>query len=125
VSATPAATPDTPVDTDCIFCKIAAGELDVPLVYEDDYVVAFDDISPQAPVHTLIIPKQHVVNLTDKPDPELLGHIFGAVHEVARRKGIDESGYRIVQNNGVDAGQTVFHLHVHVLGGRELMVGMA
>ncbi len=111
---------DVTYDPNCMFCKIAAGEMDVPFVYEDDYVVAFDDISPQAPVHTLIVPKQHVVNLTDEPDPELLAHIFGAAHKIAVLKGIDESGYRIVQNNGKDAGQTVFHLHVHVLGGREL-----
>ncbi|MCL2882708.1 MAG: histidine triad nucleotide-binding protein [Coriobacteriia bacterium] len=110
---------------DCLFCKIAAGEIGGPHVYEDEMVVAFDDISPQAPVHTLIIPKQHCANLNDEPDVALLGHILQVAHEVARIKGIDQSGYRVVQNNGPDAGQTVFHLHFHVIGGKELSLGMA
>ncbi|MDR1413233.1 MAG: histidine triad nucleotide-binding protein [Actinomycetes bacterium] len=110
---------------DCIFCNIASGEMDVPLVYEDELVVAFDDVSPQAPVHTLIVPKQHVASLNDDPDPALLAAVFGAAREVARLKGIADSGYRLVQNNGADAGQTVHHLHVHVLGGAELSVQMS
>jgi len=107
---------------DCIFCKIASGEMGAPLVYEDEHVVAFEDIAPKSAVHTLIVPKEHVVNLNDDPDPALLGHIFGAVKKVAQIKGIDQSGYRITQNNGPDACQTVHHLHVHVQGGEQLPV---
>lgn len=110
--------------SDCIFCKIASGEIAVPFVYEDEYVVAIDDISPQAPVHTLVISKQHVANLIDNPSPELLGHVFSAINTVAQLKGVTESGYRVVQNNGDDAGQTVHHLHVHILGGRKFSEGM-
>jgi histidine triad (HIT) family protein len=106
--------------SDCIFCAIASGEMEVPLVYEDEFVVAFDDISPKAPVHTLVVPKEHVTNLTDNPSPELLAHVFGALHKVACIKGIDKTGYRIIQNNGEDARQTVHHLHVHVQGGARL-----
>jgi len=110
---------------DCIFCKIAAGEIPVSLVYEDERVVAFDDASPQAPVHTLVVPRNHVVNFGDGAvDPELLGAVFSAVHEVARRKGVAESGYRVIVNNGADANQTVQHLHVHLMGGREMAHGM-
>jgi len=105
---------------ECLFCKIASGELDVPLVYEDEHVVAFDDIAPKAPVHTLIIPKEHVANLNDDPSPEMLARVFGAVPAVAKIKGIDQSGYRIIQNNGADACQTVHHLHVHLQGGQKL-----
>ena len=110
--------------TDCIFCKIASGELGVPLVYEDEWAVAFDDISPQAPVHTLVIPREHIANLNDEIEAELLGHLLQAAREVARIKGLSDSGYRIIQNNGADAGQTVFHLHLHVLGGQKFSEGM-
>jgi histidine triad (HIT) family protein len=105
---------------DCIFCKIASGEMGVPLVYEDEHVVAFEDISPKASVHTLVVPKQHVKNLTDNPSPELLAHVFGAVNTVAQIKGVEKTGYRIIQNNGKDANQTVDHLHVHIHGGEKL-----
>jgi len=110
---------------DCLFCKIAAGELGGPLIYEDEQVVAFDDISPQAPVHVLIIPRAHYTNLNDEPPAELLSHILQVARKIAQMRGIDQSGYRVVQNNGPDAGQTVFHLHFHVIGGRTLAVGMA
>ncbi|MCL2332625.1 MAG: histidine triad nucleotide-binding protein [Actinomycetia bacterium] len=103
---------------DCLFCKIVAGKIGGPFIYEDELVVAFDDISPQAPIHTLIIPKKHYVSLNDDPDEELLGRILRVAHEVARIKGIDQSGYRLIQNNGADAQQSVLHLHFHVLGGR-------
>jgi histidine triad (HIT) family protein len=106
--------------SDCIFCQIANKEIEVPLVYEDEHVVAFDDISPKTAVHTLVVPKTHIKNLTDDPSPELLAHVFGAIHEVAKIKGIDKTGYRIIQNNGPDACQTVDHLHVHVHGGQQL-----
>ena len=110
--------------TDCLFCKIVAGDISASIVYENEYVIAFDDISPQAPVHTLIVPKIHVENLGDEPSPELLAHVFGAVHHVAEIKGVSKSGYRVIQNNGPDAGQTVYHLHVHILGGRSFGEGM-
>lgn len=106
-------------DPDCIFCKIAAGEMGTKFVYENDYVVAFDDISPQAAVHTLVIPKLHVESLNDEISKTLLGEVLAAVPEVARIKGIAEDGYRIIQNNGKHAGQTVFHLHIHVFGGEQ------
>ena len=109
---------------DCIFCQIANGEIPVPLVYEDEWVVAFDDINPQAPVHTLVIPREHIANLNDEAEIELLGRVLKAAREVAGLKGLTESGYRLIQNNGADAGQTVFHLHVHVLGGKPFGEGL-
>src|SRR5512139_862561 len=110
---------------DCIFCKIANGEIPVPFVYEDERVVAFDDASPQAPVHTLVVPRAHVVNFGDDgATPELLAAVFSALDEVASRKGVADSGYRVIVNNGADANQTVQHLHVHVMGGREMAHGM-
>ncbi|MCL2526144.1 MAG: histidine triad nucleotide-binding protein [Coriobacteriia bacterium] len=109
---------------DCIFCKIIAGDFGTEFVYEDEYVVAFDDLHPQKPVHTLIVPRYHVENLEDHPDPQLLGQIFSAIPKVAAIKGVNESGYRVIQNNGAGAGQTVFHLHVHLLGGGSFTEGM-
>jgi len=109
---------------DCIFCKIVRGELSTKVVYEDDRVLAFDDVSPQAPVHTLIIPKTHYVNLNDDIAPEDLAALFGAVRPVARIKGVDATGYRTIVNSGPDSNQTVKHLHVHVMGGRHMTHGM-
>jgi histidine triad (HIT) family protein len=109
---------------DCIFCKIAGGLIKTNAVYENDVVIAFDDVSPQAPVHTLVIPKAHYANLDDDVPAEVLGAIFSAVREVARVKGVAETGYRVIVNNGRDANQTVQHLHVHILGGRPMTHGM-
>lgn len=109
---------------DCMFCKVARGEIPATVVYEDDLVLAFDDIAPQAPVHALIIPKSHYTNLNDDIAPEELCAVFGAVQHVARMKGIGASGYRVIVNNGHDANQTVNHLHVHVMGGRPMAHGM-
>lgn len=109
---------------DCIFCKIVRGEVPAKIVYEDDRVLAFDDVSPQAPVHTLIIPKVHYTNLNDDIPAEDLAALFGAVQHVARLKGIDVSGYRIIVNSGPDSNQTVKHLHVHVMGGKRMTHGM-
>jgi histidine triad (HIT) family protein len=109
---------------DCIFCEIAGGAIPAVLVYEDDRVLAFDDLSPQAPVHTLIIPRTHYTNLNDDLPAEDLAAIFGAVQHVARMKGVGTSGYRVIVNNGHDANQTVKHLHVHVMGGRSMAHGM-
>ena len=93
-------------------------------VYEDDMIVAFDDISPQAPIHTLIIPKQHFVNMESGLPEEILNAVFSAVPKIAKIKGVSESGYRVIVNNGKDANQTVGHLHVHILGGRTMSHGM-
>lgn len=109
---------------DCLFCKIARGEIPATLVYEDDRVMAFDDIAPQAPVHTLIIPRNHYTNLNDDIPADELAGIFGAVQHVARIKGIGTSGYRTIVNSGHDSNQTVKHLHVHVMGGRPMAHGM-
>lgn len=108
----------------CIFCMIGKGEMSARKVYEDENIVAFDDIAPQAPVHTLIIPKQHYVNMSDDVPPELLTAIFAAVPKVAETKGLSEQGYRVIINNGKDANQTVGHLHVHIMGGRPMSHGM-
>ena len=109
---------------DCIFCKVGSGEIPATLVYQDDLVVAFDDISPQAPVHTLVIPRAHYADFGDGVPGPTLAALFAAVPAVARTKGIAESGYRVIVNNGSDANQTVRHLHVHVLGGRAMEHGM-
>lgn len=109
---------------DCIFCMIANGEIPARVVYEDDNVVAFDDIAPQAPVHTLVIPRTHYASMNDDVPAEVLGAIFSAVPKVAELKGIKESGYRVIVNNGPDANQTVAHLHIHIMGGRAMGHGM-
>ena len=101
---------------DCIFCKIAAHEIPSTVVYEDDQVIAFDDLNPQAPVHTLVIPKEHYANIGDNVPEETLGKVFAAVKEVAAIKGLT-NGYRLLINTGEDASQSVPHFHVHVLGG--------
>jgi len=108
--------------TDTIFGKIARGEIPADLVYEDEDLVAFRDISPQAPVHLLIIPRKTIPTLNDAgpEDAELIGKLFLAAARVARESGIAERGYRTVVNCNAAAGQTVFHLHLHVLGGRPL-----
>lgn len=107
---------------DTIFGKIARGEITVEKIYEDEYVLAFPDLNPQAPVHILVIPKKPVKNILDlgPEDRELAGSILLACAAVARALGIEQSGVRVVLNAGTDAGQTVWHLHAHVLGGRPL-----
>ncbi|MDP2663875.1 MAG: histidine triad nucleotide-binding protein [bacterium] len=108
--------------SDCIFCKIAKKELPADIVYESDRIVAFKDIKPVMPVHVLVIPKSHIPsvdNLEDK-DRELLGELFLVASKIAREQGVAERGYRLVFNVGRDAGQTVDHLHLHLLGGRKL-----
>lgn len=105
--------------SDCIFCKIAAHEIPSTIVYEDELVVAFDDLSLQAPVHTLVIPKEHYENIVDGVPAETLAAMVHAIGEVAKAKGL-EQGFRVISNVGADAGQTVMHFHVHVLGGEPL-----
>ena len=105
-----------------LFEKIIAGQIPADIVYEDDHCVAFRDINPQAPVHVLVVPRKPVVNVAsaDDDDTELLGHVLQAAKKVAQQEGIADSGYRLILNNGTHGGQTVFHLHCHVLGGRAL-----
>jgi len=105
--------------SDCIFCKIIAGEIPSSKVYEDDFVFAFDDIAPQAPVHILVVPKEHIVSAADitAENSILVGKCFEAIAKIAEDKGL-ENGYRILNCCGVDGGQTVFHLHFHILGGK-------
>ncbi len=109
---------------DCIFCKIGRDELPARVVYEDEQVVAFNDIHPQAPVHVLIIPRQHFVNLNDELPPEVAVALCSAIPKVARLAGIGDSGYRVIINNGPDSHQTVQHLHLHVMGGAHMTHGM-
>lgn len=108
--------------TDCLFCKIVEKKIPAKLVYEDDHTLAFDDINPQAPIHTLVIPKRHVdsVQHLGEADQPLLARLLLTCTKVAKDKGLAASGYRLVANTGRDGGQTVFHLHVHVMGGRHM-----
>ena len=107
---------------DCIFCRIAKGEVPTDKVYEDDNVVAFNDLSPQAPVHVLVIPKKHIDGVIKIGEGEgsILSSIFKAINDVAKKKKIEGSGFRVVANHGKDAGQAVGHLHFHVIGGRSM-----
>lgn len=109
--------------SDCIFCKIAAHEIPSTVVYEDDLVIAFDDLNPQAPVHTLVVPKAHYENIIDGVPADTLAAMVNAIAEVARIKGLDE-GFRVITNKGEHAGQTVMHVHLHVLGGTSLGEGL-
>lgn len=108
--------------TDCLFCKMAAGAIKPNIVLDTEDVLAFRDINPQAPTHVLVIPKRHITTLNDlhETDTDLVGKMFLAAHTVAQQDGIAESGYRAVMNCNRDAGQSVFHIHLHVLGGRAL-----
>ena len=106
--------------TDCLFCKMVRGDIKPDVVFEDDKVLVFRDINPQAPMHVLIVPKQHVANLNALDDVELGGHMLQTAAQVAGQLGYAESGYRSVFNCNDDGGQTVHHLHLHVLGGRRL-----
>ena len=104
---------------DCIFCKIAQGEIPADIVYQNETVVAFKDIKPQAPIHVLIIPRQHIPTWNDNVDSVVV-EMWRAVREIAAQLGVAESGYRVVANCNRDAGQEVFHIHLHLLGGRSL-----
>jgi histidine triad (HIT) family protein len=108
--------------SDCLFCRMVRGEIKPAVVYETEHVLAFRDIRPQAPVHVLVIPKVHIATLDDLPDDcrDLSHELLQAVRAIARREGLAESGYRTVINCRDDGGQEVYHLHVHVLGGRRL-----
>jgi len=108
--------------SECLFCGIVDGKIKANIVYRDDAVVAFKDINPRAPVHILIIPCKHITGVLaiEPDDGALVGHIFQVAAQLARDQGIAESGFRVVVNSGADAGQTVFHLHYHLLGGRQM-----
>lgn len=106
----------------CIFCQIAEGQIPTELIYQDEQVVAFNDLHPQAPHHILIIPRKHIATLNDitEEDTELLGHLFQTAKHIAKNLNIAESGYRVVMNCNKGAGQAVYHIHLHLLGGRQM-----
>lgn len=106
--------------TDCLFCKMAAGDIQPDIVHEDQEIFAFRDINPRAPVHILIIPKTHVPTLNDLDDVQMAGRLLLTAAELAKQQGLAEDGYRTVINCNAHGGQEVFHLHVHLLGGRQL-----
>lgn len=107
---------------DCLFCKIITREIPAKILYEDSDAVAFDDINPQAPVHMLIVPKKHIATSLEIADGDnaLIGHLFQIAGRIAEKKGIAGDGFRLVMNTNADAGQTVFHIHLHLIGGREM-----
>ena len=108
--------------TDCLFCKMIAGDIKADTVFEDDVVYAFRDINPQAPTHILVVPKKHISTLNDltEEDSKTIGGLFLAAKTIAQQEDIDEAGYRTLINCNAAAGQTVFHIHLHVLGGRAM-----
>jgi len=105
---------------ECLFCKIAEKKRSAKIIYEDDLAVAFEDINPQAPVHTLVIPKKHISTNLDlrHEDNDLIGHLFQVANKIAKDKGIADRGFRLVMNCNPESGQTIFHIHLHILGGR-------
>jgi len=107
---------------DCIFCSIIAGDMEADVVYKDEQVVAFRDINPQAPVHLLIVPRKHIPHLTqlEQKDNELIGHIFQVANDLAAKESLAERGFRVVANCKDEGGQSVDHIHFHLLGGRQL-----
>ena len=113
---------ESAVPSDCLFCKIARREIPASIVYEDDHVLAFNDINPQGPTHVLVIPKQHIASLNDlSPDhDQIVGELVRRAAAIAKQRGIDAGGFRTVFNTNRDAGQTVFHIHLHLIGGRAM-----
>jgi histidine triad (HIT) family protein len=109
-------------DSNCIFCRIAAGQIPSTKVYEDDDAFAFRDINAQAPTHVLLIPKKHIASLNEasSEDQRLLGHLMSLAPQIAKQEGISDSGFRVVVNTGTEAGQSVWHIHLHVMGGRAM-----
>ena len=110
------------MSADCLVCRIVAGEIPATLVHEDDEIIAFRDIAPRAPTHVLIVPRRHIASIAalDDADAELAGRLLLVAADVARQEGIADAGYRVVTNIGAWGGQTIFHLHLHLLGGRPL-----
>ncbi|MFQ5597893.1 MAG: histidine triad nucleotide-binding protein [Nitrospiria bacterium] len=111
---------ESPKESDCLFCKIVHQEIPSQIEYEDDVAIAFKDLNPQAPHHLLVIPKKHIARLDDFATQDLpeIAHLFSVVVKLAKRHALTESGFRTVINSGAGAGQSVFHLHIHLLGGR-------
>ncbi len=109
-------------ESNCLFCKILAGEIPADIVYESETAIAFRDINPQAPTHVLIIPRKHIARINDigEDDQSIVGSLFSAAREIAAAEGMGDEGYRAVMNCNEAAGQTVFHIHLHLLGGRDL-----
>lgn len=109
-------------NSDCLFCKILAGDIPADIVYESDTAIAFRDINPQAPTHVLIIPRKHIATINDiePTDQAIVGSLYSVAREIATAEGIADEGYRAVMNCNAAAGQTVFHIHLHLLGGREM-----
>lgn len=106
----------------CIFCKITSGEIPSKIIYQDEHLVAIEDINPAAPLHILLIPRKHIVNTLDlqSEDDTLIGHLHRVAARIARERGFAESGFRLVTNTNAEAGQSVFHIHFHLLAGRSL-----
>ena len=109
-------------EQDCLFCKIVAGDIPADIIFDSDTAIAFRDINPQAPTHVLVIPRKHIatINDLDEADRETVGDLYLAARDIARQEGIAEEGYRAVMNCNAGAGQTVFHIHLHILGGRPM-----
>lgn len=106
---------------DCIFCKLANGEIPTNIVYEDEHVTAFNDMNPQAPVHILVVPKKHYASVLDvEKGDEIIAKIYNAINIIAKKQGFDKEGFRVINNCGENAGQTVMHMHFHILAGRKL-----
>ena len=106
---------------DCIFCKLANGEIPTNIVYEDEFVTAFNDMNPQAPVHILVVPKKHYASVLDvKNNDEIITKIYNAINIIAKKQGFDKEGFRVINNCGENAGQTVMHMHFHILAGKKL-----
>ena len=107
---------------DCLFCKIIKGEIPSEKVYEDEEVLAFNDINPEAPIHILVVPKKHITSLAhiEKEDEELIGKIFGVINKISEEKSFKQDGYRVITNCGENGGQSVKHLHFHILAGKKL-----
>ena len=105
---------------DCLFCRIVRKEIPADLVHDSEHAIAFRDINPQAPLHVLVVPREHVPSLNEVTDPAIVGKLTQVATDLARREGLADRGYRLVMNTNADAGQTVFHLHLHLLGGRKM-----
>lgn len=110
----------------CLFCKIVSGEIPGTIVFRDDQATAFRDIHPVAPTHILIVPNKHIASVSalESGDEPLMGHLFSVAGQLAKSEGIDQGGYRLITNTGPDAGQTVFHIHVHLIGGQQMRHSM-
>lgn len=106
---------------DCIFCKIANGEIPTEMVYEDEFVAAFKDLNPQAPIHILVVPKKHYDNVMQvEENDDIISKIYNAINKIAKKEKFDETGFRVINNCGKDAGQTVMHMHFHIIAGKTL-----